>query len=191
MKNVFTPDWEAAIFKTFIFLVILSFLTRADSLPIRFVASVTRRLGHDGREQAPARCLLQRLAQTSAGVCHQDHTDQAQESGGDDAHQPRLQRLHGVPVEVGGERPQCDSEPGVGERRLVPHRHPDRRRGGHGPVTGADQGKQAPVKGSKRGVSSLCPVCGGDSGLLHTEQLQEGSVTFLLFEVDDNTIIHV
>lgn len=59
----------------------------------------------DGREQAPSSHFLQRLPKEGPGVCDQDHPDQAQEERVPDADQPWIQRLHGVPVGVGGERP--------------------------------------------------------------------------------------
>lgn len=60
---------------------------------------------NDGREQAPSSNFLQRLPKEGPGVCDQDYPDQAQKERVSDADQSWIQRLYGVPVEVGGERP--------------------------------------------------------------------------------------
>lgn len=88
----------------------------------------------DGRYEASSSYFLRRLPQKSFGFCYQDDPDQAQESRRADADEPRLQRLHGLPVEMGRERPQRDPEPGLGQRGCLPDRDADGRGGGHGSI---------------------------------------------------------
>lgn len=95
---------------------------------------------YNGRQQASACYFLWWLSQKSFGVRHQDHPDQTAENGCPDADKPRFQRLHGLPVEMGGERPQCDSEPRLSKRGFVPYRHPDGQRSRLWSLTWPDEG---------------------------------------------------